>query len=69
MLEVKDLFPKEFPKEFKASHINIVFIILCDPRPTFGNFGDLRPISVVELVTKNPGLLLYAGSKAQDPRP
>ena len=69
MLEVEDLFPKEFPKEFKASHINIVFIILCDPRPTFGNFGDLRPISVVELVTKNPGLLLYVGSKAQDPRP
>ena len=69
MLEVEDLFPKEFPKEFKASHINIVFIILCDPRPNFGNFGDLRPISVVELVTKNPGLLLYAGSKAQDPRP
>ena len=69
MLEVEDLFPKEFPKEFKASRINIVFIILCDPRPTFGNFGDLRPISVVELVTKNPGLLLYAGSKAQDPRP
>lgn len=66
MLEVENLFPKVFPKEFKASHIDIVFIILCDARPTFGDFGDLRPISVVELVTKNPGLLLYAGSKAQD---
>ena len=69
MLEVEDLFPKEFPEEFKASYINIVFVILCDPRPTFGDFGVLRPILVVELVTKNPGLLLYAGSKAQDPGP